>query len=178
MKGIILSEFVEFLELTVGETTAQKIIDDSNLASEGAYSRVGQYDYHELIQLLTQSVAETAETAEVLLQGFADHMFKVFKRDYNIFFEGTENAVQMLMRIDNHIHVEVEKLYPDAELPKFDYSLDGDRLILRYLSPRPFAQVAHALVGACLKYFGDREQLVSSELSADLKSAIFEISTT
>lgn len=178
MKGIILSEFVEFLEQTVGENIAQKIINDSELASEGAYSRVGQYDYHELIQLLTQSVAETKEQADVLLQRFADHMFKVFKRDYDVFFEGTDNAVGMLMQIDNHIHVEVQKLYPDAELPKFDYTLGDGQLTLRYQSPRPFAQVAHALVGACIKYFGDKEKLISSELSEDLKSATFVVSAT
>ncbi|NND81863.1 MAG: hypothetical protein HKN50_05470 [Gammaproteobacteria bacterium] len=177
MKGIILTEFVEFLEQTVGENTAQKIIDDSQVASEGAYSRVGQYDYHELIQLLTQSVAETEQQAEVLLQGFADHMFKVFKRDYQVFFEGTDNAISMLIQIDNHIHVEVQKLYPDAELPKFDYTLQGSQLTLRYQSPRPFAQVAYALVGACLKYFGDKEKLISSELSQDLKSATFVVAT-
>ncbi|MBT8113746.1 MAG: heme NO-binding domain-containing protein [Arenicella sp.] len=177
MKGIILSEFVDFLEQSVGENTAQKIIDDSRVASEGAYSRVGQYDYHELIQLLTQSVAETEQQAEVLLQGFADHMFKVFKRDYDVFFEGTENAIDMLMQIDNHIHVEVLKLYPDAELPKFDYTLEDGQLTLHYESPRPFAQVAYALVGACLKYFGDKEELVSSELADDMKSATFVVAT-
>ena len=31
MKGIILSEFVEFIEQELGEDTAQKIIDDSGV---------------------------------------------------------------------------------------------------------------------------------------------------
>ena len=34
MKGIILSEFVEFIEQALGEDTAQKIIDDSGVESD------------------------------------------------------------------------------------------------------------------------------------------------
>lgn len=175
MKGIILAEFVEYIEQQLGENTAQKIINDSNVESEGAYSRVGMYDYHELIKLLTQSVAETQTDASILLEGFSEHLFGVFKRDYGVFFEGVDNAVQMLMQIDDHIHVEVKKLYPDAELPKFDCTNDGSQLVLNYCSPRPLALVAQSLVGACLKYFGSNEKLISTQITEDQKSATFVI---
>lgn len=177
MKGIILSEFVEFLELTLGDDRAQKIINASKVESLGAYSRVGLYDYQELIQLLTQTVAETDTEADVLLDGFSDHLFKMFKRDYGVFFDGVSSAAEMLTQIDNHIHIEVQKLYPDAELPKFEYSRAGNELTLNYTSPRPLAAVAHALVGACLKFFGGKEKLISSSSSSDHKSATFVIQT-
>lgn len=177
MKGIILSEFVEFLEITLGDERAQKIIGASDLASSGAYSRVGLYDYQELIQLLTETVSETDTEASVLLEQFSDHLFTVFKRDYNVFFDGVSSAAEMLTQIDNHIHVEVQKLYPDAELPKFEYTRSDGELSLHYQSPRPLAAVAQALVGACLKYFGDREVLLSSSIADDQKSAVFVIQT-
>lgn len=177
MKGIILSEFVEFLEATLGDDRAQKIINDSQVPSLGAYSTVGLYDYQELIQLLTQTVSETDTEAGILLERFSEHLFTVFKRDYNVFFEGVTSAAEMLTQIDNHIHVEVLKLYPDAELPKFEYARDGDQLTLNYQSPRPLAAVAQALVGACLKYFGDKETLLNSSIAQDQKSATFVIQT-
>ena len=177
MKGIILSEFVEFLEESLGPDQAQTIIEKSGVQSQGAYSRVGQYDYQELIQLLTQAVTETNMEAGELVQPFADHLFTVFHRDYNVFFEGAESAAHMLTQIDDHIHVEVKKLYPDAELPKFEYSQEGDKLVLNYQSPRPLAAVAQALVGACLKFFGDKESLVSSQIAEDQCSAEFVIQT-
>lgn len=177
MKGIILSEFVEFLEVTLGDDRAQKIIDASQLKSLGAYSRVGLYDYQELIQLLTQTVSETEIGADVLLDGFSEHLFIMFKRDYNVFFEGVSSAAEMLTQIDNHIHVEVQKLYPDAELPRFEYTRSGNQLTLKYQSPRPLATVAQALVGACLKFYGDKEILISSSLASDQKSATFVIQT-
>lgn len=175
MKGIILSEFVEFIEHELGEDTAQRIIDDSMVQSDGAYSRVGLYDYQELLQLLTQAVTETKIEATVLLDRFSHHLFSVFKRDYSVFFEGVESAAEMLKQIDEHIHVEVKKLYPDAELPSFSYTQDGTILTLSYQSPRPLALVAQALVGACLKYFGDNEELLKSNIADDQKSAHFII---
>ena len=177
MKGIILSEFIEFIEQELGEDTAQKIINDSHVESQGAYSRVGLYNYHELIQLLTQAVTETEVQANILLEGFAEHLFGVFKRDYSLFFDGVESAAAMLKQIDDHIHVEVQKLYPDAELPSFSYTQNDSLLTLNYTSPRPLAAVARALVGACLKFFGDNERLISSDIADDQKSAQFKILT-
>ncbi len=177
MKGIILSEFVEFIEQELGEDIAQTIIDNSEVESEGAYSRVGLYDYQELIQLLTHTVTETDTEASILLARFSDHLFMVFKRDYSLFFEGVSSAAAMLKQIDDHIHVEVQKLYPDAELPTFNYTQDGTVLTLTYHSPRPLALVAHALVGACLKYFGGHEKLLNSRIADDHKSAQFTIQT-
>lgn len=177
MKGIILSEFIEFIEANLGEDRAQSIIDESNIESGGAYSRVGQYDYQELLQLLSQTVVETSQEASVLLQQFSDHLFMMFKRDYSVFFEGVDSAAKMLTQIDNHIHVEVKKLYPDAELPKFEYTREENILTLDYVSPRPLAAVAHALVNACLKFFGDGERLLSSSISEDQCSAQFVIET-
>lgn len=177
MKGIILSEFIEFIEQELGELAAQKIIDESNLESDGAYSRVGMYDYQELIRLLTNAATQSKRAADELLDAFSHHLFAMFKRDYSMFFDGVENAVQMLMQIDNHIHVEVQKLYPDAELPSFNYIQKDNQLVLDYTSPRPLALVAQALVNACLKFFGNNEKLIKSELSEDHKSAVFTIQT-
>lgn len=170
-----MSEFIEFIEQELGEDTAQKIINDSHVESDGAYSRVGLYDYQELIQLLTQTAAETDTEATLLLERFSNHLFKVFKRDYGLFFDGVDSAAQMLKQIDDHIHVEVQKLYPDAELPSFNYTQVGSVLTLSYTSPRPLALVAHSLLGACLKFFDGREKLISSDIAEDQKSAHFTI---
>lgn len=177
MKGLLFCEFIEFAENILGEEQAQEIIDSAELASEGAYSRVGFYDYQELIQLLTATSAYTQLDAADLLQDFAHHLFKVFKRDYGVFFEKANNAADMLKTIDDHIHVEVQKLYPDAELPKFNYMETGNELHLHYESPRPLAGVAHALVNACLKYYGEKQTLSRYEISEDQKSAFFVIQT-
>lgn len=175
MKGIILSEFIEFLENEYGNDIAQTVIDESGVESAGAYSRVGLYDYHELLQLLTQTVTQTNVEEKALLHRFSEHLFAVFQRDYGVFFGGSDSAAEMLTKIDDHIHVEVQKLYPDAELPKFTYTRQDDLLLLDYSSPRPLAGVAEALTLACIRYFGNHEKLLSSEFSTDKRKASFVI---
>ena len=176
MKGLLFCEFIEFLEKQIGDDGTQEIIDKAELASEVAYSRVGFYDYQELIQLLVTTAEYTQKEAGDLLQGFANHLFKVFKRDYSSFFDGVSSAAEMLKTIDDHIHVEVKKLYPDAELPQFRYEEQGQDLHLYYSSPRPLAGVAHALINACLHYFKDEQFLEHHEISDDQKNAHFVIS--
>ena len=178
MKGLLFCEFIEFLEEQIGDDETQEIIDSAELASEGAYSRVGFYDYQELIQLLVTTAAYTQKEAGDLLQSFANHLFMVFKRDYSSFFDGVTSAAEMLKTIDDHIHVEVKKLYPDAELPEFRYEEKGKELHLYYSSPRPLAGVAHALINACLFYYKNEQFLDSHEISNDQKSAHFVISKT
>ncbi len=53
MKGIVFTEFLEMVEAEFGLETADKIIMDSKLASNGAYTVVGTYDPSEMGQLVT-----------------------------------------------------------------------------------------------------------------------------
>jgi len=175
MKGILFVEFVDFLEQNIGEEQTQELLDEADLESAGAYSRVGQYDYQEMIQLLTLAASTTGEEAEVLLNNYTDHLFEVFNKDYADFFKDVDSGVEMLKTIDDHIHVEVRKLYPDAELPKFTYQEDDLHLHMDYVSPRPLASIAQALLTSCLKHFGNNEKLIEANISADQKSARFTV---
>jgi hypothetical protein len=61
----------------------------------------------------------------------------------------------MLAGIEAVIHVEVRKLYPDAELPVFNVSRpDAQTLVLDYRSPRCLDALAHGLIDACVERFG------------------------
>lgn len=178
MKGILFVEFIDFIETHASPETAQKIINKAEVASGGAYSRVGLYDYQELIQLLVASADELEQPAEKLLSLFSDHLMAMFNREYPDFFTDAKSAADILRDLDSHIHVQVKKLYPDAELPSFDYRQKDDEIILDYKSPRPLAAVAQALIGACIKHFQTKEQIVSSEIAEDNCSAQFIIRST
>ena len=71
-------------------------------------------------------------------------------------FEVADDTFDFLTRIDDYIHVEVRKLYPDAQLPTFEYEFPApDRLVLTYRSARPFAMLADGLIDGSIKHFGD-----------------------
>jgi len=175
MKGILFVEFIDFLETNASEEEVQEIINKSDVKSGGAYSRVGLYDYQELIALLVQSASSLEKPAEELLDGFAEHLIAMFATNYSDFFKTADCAVDMLQELDSHIHVEVKKLYPDAELPKFITEQQGDELHLHYQSPRPLAGVALSLTKACIKHFDQGEKITDIEVAEDQCSAKFVV---
>ncbi|MFT5137933.1 MAG: hypothetical protein ACI9XU_000211 [Arenicella sp.] len=175
MKGILFVEFIDFLEMHTDVGTAQEIINQAELDSLGAYSRVGLYDYQELIKLLVSAANRLDLSADELLDGYAEHLMSMFNREYPEFFDGATCAGDILKNLESHIHVQVQKLYPDAELPSFDYQVIDGRIHLKYKSPRPLAAVALSLTTACIKHFATGEKIISSQIAEDGKSARFII---
>ena len=160
MKGVVFTEFIEMVEDRLGPETADRIIEEARLASGGAYTAVGTYDYRELVALTRELSAATGQPGPELVREFGRHLFGRFAVAYPQFFAGVEDALSFLAGIEDHIHVEVHKLDPDAELPRFDCTRHGkDRLDLVYRSPRPFADFAEGLLVGCAEHFGEELEI-------------------
>ena len=81
-------------------------------------------------------------------------MFRVFLNSYSQFFENVNSCFEFLGNIDTYIHVEVLKLYPDAELPNFEVLEQTDSsLIMQYESKRSMADLAYGLMEAAAEHF-------------------------
>ena len=62
----------------------------------------------------------------------------------------------MLQRLDDHIHPEVLKLYPNAHLPRFSVlETEADRIALRYDSPRRMESLAVGLIHGASAFFNE-----------------------
>ncbi|MBB3984387.1 hypothetical protein GGQ68_000703 [Sagittula marina] len=174
MKGIVFTELLTMAEQTVGEEALDEVLDQLALASGGAYSRVGNYPCSELVAIVGALSARTGMSGEDLQRAFGCWMLDRFKVFYPHFFEGKASSLEMLAAIENEVHVEVRKLYPDAELPRFETAWDGPRrLRMRYVSERPLVAFCEGLIRACADAFGDK---VSVEVSRDSdREATFDI---
>jgi hypothetical protein len=119
-----------------------------------------------MIQLVAQLSMLTHIPVPVLVHTFGVHLFGRFVAAYPALFAGVTSAFSFLERIEDHIHVEVRKLYPDAELPTFtcDTSTPG-RLIMLYRSSRPLADLAEGLIAGCIAHFGEPILMHRDELS-------------
>ncbi len=143
MKGIVFREFLEMVEESFGMNVADRIIQESELPSGGAYTSVATYDHREILTLVGKLHEQTQVPVPDLVRAFGRHLFHRFVALYPGFFVGVPSAFAFLQRIDGIIHVEVRKLYPDAELPAFDCEpLGSDRLAMIYRSQRPFVELA------------------------------------
>ncbi len=173
MKGVVFTEFIEMVEDRFGFELADRIIETSELASGGAYTSVGTYDHHELIALLTKLSEETKTPAPDLLKAFGHYLFGRFVQGYPQVFEGLDDAIQVLSQLDEIIHPEVRKLYPDAELPTFEnHLLEPRGLEMVYRSPRPFGDLAEGLVHGCIEHFGNSLHVTREDSSTEDESVI------
>ena len=168
MKGIVFCEFVEMMEQEFSGEMADEIISGAQLESGGAYTTVGTYDHHEMLTLVTRLSEKTGMPVPDLINAFGRYLFGRFFELYPAFFEGVDGAFSFLDRIEEHVHVEVRKLYPDAELPTFATSRpDDDTMVMVYQSKRPFADLAHGLIEGCITHYGESVNVESEDLSND-----------
>jgi hypothetical protein len=164
MKGIVFTELIEMVEEDLGIDIADRMIEGAKAENNGSYTAVGTYDHAELIQLVISLSAETNVPVPDLVRSFGRHLFGRFAVLYPQFFEGITSAVQFLPLIETYIHVEVRKLYPDAELPSFDCQQHDGVTELTYRSNRPFADLAEGLVLACVDHFDDQLDVQRTDL--------------
>jgi len=155
MKGIVFTEFIEMVEQKFSRETADRMLDECQLASGGAYTAVGTYDHGEMATMVLKLSELSGLPASVLIKAFGYHLFERFVLLYPGFFLGITSAMDFLARIEDIIHAEVRKLYPDAELPRFDVArAEGGALMLTYHSERHLGDLAEGLIESCIHYFG------------------------
>jgi hypothetical protein len=156
MKGVVFTEFLEFVEEQMSPEMADRVVERADPASGGAYTGVGTYDYTEMLDLVTALSEETGQPAADLVRTFGEHLFARFSESHPEFFAGIDGAFELLQNVEDYIHVEVRKLYPDAELPTLacEFPRDG-QMHMTYRSGRPFADLAEGLIHGCISHFGE-----------------------
>ena len=170
MKGLVFTEFLEMVETTWSFDMVDAIIDRSQVASGGSYTSVGTYPHDEIVALVGALSEETQTPTQDLVRIFGKHLFGRFLIGYPRFFNGITDSFQFLSGIENIIHAEVRKLYPDADLPTFEVEASPSRMTLTYFSEHPFADLAHGLIEGCMKYFGETATL-QRDTPPDLQGA-------
>lgn len=177
MKGIVFTEFIEMVEQKFSPETADRLLDECDLASGGAYTSVGTYDHREIVSMVVKLSEISDLPVPVLIKAFGYHLFERFVSLYPSFFLGIASAMEFLARIEDIIHAEVRKLYPDAELPRFDVERrDADTLVLTYHSERHLGDLAEGLIESCIHHFGTPLGLVRENLDQPGQPIRFTIS--
>ena len=177
MKGIVFTEFIEMVEQHYSPETAYRLLDECDLPSGGAYTSVGTYDHRELVAMVAKLSGISGASVPALINAFGHHLFGRFLLLYPGFFSGIGSAMDFLWRIEEVIHAEVRKLYPDVELPRFVVSRpDENRLILTYHSERHLGDLAQGLIEACIAHYGASLSLRREDLAEPGQPVRFTIS--
>ncbi len=169
MLGIVYTEFMDMVKDRFSEEVLDDLLDAPGLSTEGAFTSVGYYTHTDMIKLVVTLSQVTDIPVDTLVEVFGEHLFGVLISKYPTLAEGKSNALDMLESVDGTIHIEVMKLYPNAELPSFTCQRLGENhLLMQYRSKRPFSLLALGLIKGCAKYYG--ETLEISHESFDTES--------
>lgn len=180
MKGIVFTEFLEMVEDKFSADTVDTIIENADPPSGGAYTAVGTYDFSEMVSLVTELSKDTGVGLPDLIKTFGYHLAGRFEAMYPDYFSEYTTLFDFLPTIEDRIHVDVKKLYPDAELPTMECETqeNGD-FILVYKSARPLADLAEGLICGCADYYGDKITMSkedrSEEGATDVKFTIRKV---
>ncbi|MEP2936108.1 MAG: heme NO-binding domain-containing protein [Gilvibacter sp.] len=177
MKGIVFTEFLELVEETFGLEMSDAIITESDLPSKGVYTAVGTYEFGEMLQLLGKLSEKTNLSIDDLLLVYGEHFFGVVERDYPSFLSMYSDPIELLSSVENHIHVEVKKIYPEAELPTFDViEKSENHLVMIYTSSRAMYNFGLGLMRKTFAHFGQNGDIKMDMINQDGTKVKFMIS--
>lgn len=154
MKGIVFTELLEMVEDKFGFDMAESIIEQANLPHDGMYVASGTYPHQELVSIVVALSKASELPVPTLLNVYGKHLFGRLISMYPVFAEGKNNPLEFINSVHDIIHVEVRKLYPDAELPDFKtISFNDNELVIDYISHRQMEEFAVGLMEGCAAHY-------------------------
>lgn len=168
MKGIVFTEFLQLVEDKYGLEIVDDIIEKSKLESKGAYTAIGTYDFSEMLSLLSHLSKSTKLSIDELLLLYSEHFFAVLASSYPGLIDKYNDPIEMLASIEDHIHIEVLKIYPDAELPEFKIlEKTESRLVMIYKSSRAMYYFGLGLMNKTFEHFNSTAEIIMEKIKED-----------
>ncbi len=166
MKGIIFNLFEDFIISKFGEEFYENILATSNTGSLNPFDIVGPGSYpDEAFHTLIGKAAEKANTDTMeILRDMGRHSLPMLAKRYPQFFRDYNHPREFLKTASMIHHVEVRKLYRNAEVPNFFVEDHGDdHMSLIYHSKRNLCHLAEGLLAGLGDYYRIPMDIMQSE---------------
>ncbi len=176
MKGIIFSEFLTMVDNKFSIEMSERLIDEVKPLSGGAYTTVGTYDAQEIVDLVAKLSEITKISISDLLKTFGHYLLSRFAEIFPQFFTESTSTLDFLPKVESYVHLEVKKLYNDAELPSFTCTSPfPGRLEMEYRSTRNFQDLAEGLILGTADHFNEHIKVKRESIPEDPSAELFII---
>ncbi len=176
MKGVIFTELVDLVRQRHGVEFLHQWLCGVDSATDGAYTAVGTYPDQEMYDLVASLGRRTGSDAAEILHDFGKQLFARLIDRYPAQIGEASSFPELLESLEKVIHPNVQKLYPDAVLPRFSTTrLNETSIEMRYQSPRGLSDLAAGLIQGCADWFGESIRIEKRMLNADGTAATFRI---
>lgn len=157
MQGSIYTAFSDMIIEKMGMAQWNELLDKTAPESQGFYTSGEQYADSELINMVVLLSEKTGTCVEALVEAFGEYLFEKLYQKSPADVSNITHLRDFLLAIDGVIHVEVQRLHPNAYLPKFEYA-DGPNgeLIMYYSSKRKLCHASIGLIRGAAKHFAQR----------------------
>ncbi len=153
MKGVIYNAVEDAVTKLYSADTWDDLLDEAGLSGE--YTSLGNYDDGQLTALVGAACKATGHQPDELVKVVGEHAFPyLFERHPELVSATGTHA--FLRAVNDIIHPEVLKLYPDSNPPEFEFEDRPDgALRLTYRSARRLGTLAEGLIRGAAKQFGE-----------------------
>ena len=154
MQGIIFTEFLDLIKHKFGLEMVDIIMAESNLTSKGTYNTTDTCGFEEILKLLENLSRKTHIIKDDLFLVFGEYFFSILENNYPSFFKVYKSPIEMLASIESHLHFEIQKIYPKADLPSLSIeSKTKNDLVLIFKSSRTLHHFYLGLMNKTFSYF-------------------------
>lgn len=159
MKGIIFNLLEKVVSTAHGEETWDDLIEDAGVS--GAYTSLGSYPDEEIEALVAAACRRTGLSRAQVLQWFGQQALPLIRDAYPQLFAGHSSSRDFVLSVNDKIHPEVRKLYPEASCPFFHIkTASNDAVTMEYKSPRDLAELAHGFITGAAHLYDDKVEVV------------------
>lgn len=174
MKGIVFSLFFDIIEQRFGMETLETMLERTGLTHP--FTSVGDYKHHELIAMIQAIHQLAGESVDNLQREVGKAMFSSLYQTLPIPIQHDLPFVEFLKKVEDEIHAEVKKLYPNARPPKFIFiEQSGEATVFEYQSHRCLSSLCLGLLEGCAAHFSQPITITSHYLKPDGSAVRFTI---
>ena len=154
MKGHIFNLLERFIVETAGAGACEKILDSCEFEGNGVFVRPGNYPDSDLVELVNETVDQLGLTVEQAHLAFGEWIFPHLAKLVPSEMVDVGHPKKFLMTLNEIHEVELKKLWPDAEPPKFYCEDMGpDSMTFTYDSPRQMFDLVDGVLKSVAKYY-------------------------
>ncbi len=157
MKGIIFNLLEDYIENTFGAGEYEEMLAGCPLSVEDPELIVGPGTYpdRDFLAMVNWLALRNNRQDDEILRSFGRYSIIRLAERYPQFFNAYENPRDFLKSVGFIHHIEIRKLYKDAQTPEFSAEDHGEgRMRLRYRSKRHLCAFVEGLIDGLAEQYG------------------------
>ena len=154
MKGVVFNFLEEYIEKNLGDGRYDDVLEKCTLKTKEPFVGPGTYPDEYLMAIVAETINMAGIPPPEGLRSFGRFCFYKLSERYPFFVNPYSHPKPFLKSVESVIHVEVKKLYKDANPPCFRYIDPApDSLIIQYISKRGLCQFMEGLIDGVAGYY-------------------------